>query len=95
VFVDSAHTLSNFGKLRVVTSGEYSDVQQLQAAGWLEGYLTAGELEWAVPCLLACWTCFSSPWQPTSKWQWSQDLDDVNATCGRHMPAASLCGLRC
>jgi hypothetical protein len=43
VYVDSAHTAANFGKLRVVTSAEFTDQQQMRAAGWLEGYLTAGE----------------------------------------------------
>jgi hypothetical protein len=42
VFVDSAYTASNFGQLRVVTSADYTDLHQLKAAGWLEGYLTAG-----------------------------------------------------
>lgn len=42
VFVDSAHTAANFGKLRIVTSAGHTDVQQMKGAGWLEGYLTAG-----------------------------------------------------
>jgi hypothetical protein len=42
VFVDSAYTASNFGQLRVVTSADHTDLHQLKAAGWLEGYLTAG-----------------------------------------------------
>ena len=44
VFVDSAHTASNFGQLRVVTSGQHSDLQQMRAAGWMEGYLTAARI---------------------------------------------------
>jgi hypothetical protein len=42
VYVDSAHTVSNFGQLRLVTSAQHTDLQQMKAAGWLEGYLTAG-----------------------------------------------------
>jgi hypothetical protein len=41
--LDSAHTRSNFGKLRISTSAHATDLQQMRAAGWLEGYLTAGE----------------------------------------------------
>jgi hypothetical protein len=44
VFVDSAHTASNFGKLRIRTSPSHTDTQQMRAAGWMEGYLTAGVL---------------------------------------------------
>jgi hypothetical protein len=40
-YLDSSHTVSNFGQLRVTTSGDYSDADQVFAAGWLEGYLTA------------------------------------------------------
>jgi hypothetical protein len=42
VYVDSADTISNFGKLRVTTSAAHSDIDQMSAAGFLEGYLTAG-----------------------------------------------------
>lgn len=41
-YVDSAGTVSNFGKLRIVTSSVYSDLDQAFGAGFLEGYLTAG-----------------------------------------------------
>jgi hypothetical protein len=41
-YLDSAHTKSNFGKLRISTSAQATDLQQMRAAGWLEGYLTAG-----------------------------------------------------
>lgn len=40
-FLDSAYTVSNFGQLRITTSGDFSDPIQTFAAGWLEGYLTA------------------------------------------------------
>lgn len=40
-YLDSARARSNFGQLRVNTSGAYSDADQLYAAGFLEGYLTA------------------------------------------------------
>ena len=40
-FLDGAHTRSNFGQLRVATSGAYADADQLFAAGFLEGFLTA------------------------------------------------------
>ncbi|KAG7668518.1 hypothetical protein KSW81_005282 [Nannochloris sp. 'desiccata'] len=40
-YLDGAHTVSNFGQLRVTTSGEYSDANQVFAAGWLEGFLSA------------------------------------------------------
>ncbi|KAL4421804.1 hypothetical protein ABPG77_009610, partial [Micractinium sp. CCAP 211/92] len=40
-YLDSLHTRSNFGQLRVTTSGEHPDADQLYAAGYLEGYLTA------------------------------------------------------
>eukprot|EP00775_Hariotina_reticulata_P011811 gene11811-11955_t len=44
VYVDSADTVSNFGKLRVTTSAEHSDFDQMSAAGFLEGYLTAARI---------------------------------------------------
>jgi len=44
VYVDSAYTASNFGKLRIVTNGNFTDLQQMQAAGWIEGYLTAARV---------------------------------------------------
>lgn len=44
VYLDSAQTISNFGKLRIVTSADHSDVEQMTAAGWLEGYLTAARI---------------------------------------------------
>jgi hypothetical protein len=40
-YLDGSHTVSNFGQLRVTTSGDYSDADQVFAAGWLEGYLSA------------------------------------------------------
>ena len=40
-FLDGAHTRSNFGQLRLATSGAYPDADQLFAAGFLEGFLTA------------------------------------------------------
>ncbi|EFN51549.1 hypothetical protein CHLNCDRAFT_140007 [Chlorella variabilis] len=40
-YLDSRHSPSNFGQLRVTTSGQHPDERQLQAAGFLEGYLTA------------------------------------------------------
>lgn len=40
-YLDGLHTRSNFGQLRVTTSGEHPDADQLYAAGFLEGYLTA------------------------------------------------------
>ncbi|GFR40954.1 hypothetical protein Agub_g1618, partial [Astrephomene gubernaculifera] len=43
-FVDSAYTASNFGKLRIVTGGDYSDADQVYAAGFIEGYLTAARI---------------------------------------------------
>jgi hypothetical protein len=43
-YLDSAHTPSNFGKLRVVTSSSFSDAEQMAAAGYLEGYLTAARI---------------------------------------------------
>ncbi|GIL42922.1 hypothetical protein Vafri_750 [Volvox africanus] len=43
-FIDSAQTISNFGKLRIVTSSAYSDLDQAYAAGFLEGYLTAARI---------------------------------------------------
>jgi hypothetical protein len=46
VFVDSSHTASNFGQLRVVTSRQHTDLQQMKAAGFIEGYLTAGVGVW-------------------------------------------------
>lgn len=36
------HTPSNFGQFHVETFGNFPDTQQLYAAGYLEGYLTAG-----------------------------------------------------
>ncbi|EFJ51951.1 hypothetical protein VOLCADRAFT_103148 [Volvox carteri f. nagariensis] len=43
-FTDSSQTASNFGKLRIVTSSSYSDLDQAYAAGFLEGYLTAARI---------------------------------------------------
>ncbi|KAL4431400.1 hypothetical protein ABPG75_006656 [Micractinium tetrahymenae] len=40
-YLDGLHARSNFGQLRVTTSGEHTDADQLYAAGFLEGYLTA------------------------------------------------------
>lgn len=40
-FLDASHTVSNFGQLRISTSGAYSDSTQTFGAGWLEGWLTA------------------------------------------------------
>ena len=40
-YVDSDDTVSNFGILDVVTNGMYSDQQQMFAAGYVEGYVTA------------------------------------------------------
>ena len=44
-FVDSGKTVSNFGKLRIVTDSQSRDDLQMRAAGFLEGYLTAGVKE--------------------------------------------------
>lgn len=44
VFVDSSHTASNFGKLRISTSAAHDDVQQMRAAGYLEGFFTAARI---------------------------------------------------
>ncbi len=40
-FVPSLKTRSNFGKLRVVSFEGFPDELQMQAAGWIEGYLSA------------------------------------------------------
>jgi hypothetical protein len=40
-YVDSGDTVSNFGVLDVVTDGMYSDQEQMFAAGYVEGYVTA------------------------------------------------------
>ncbi|GAX74564.1 hypothetical protein CEUSTIGMA_g2013.t1 [Chlamydomonas eustigma] len=40
-YIDSLKTASNFGKLRIVTSKNYSDSEQMRAAGFLEGWLSA------------------------------------------------------
>lgn len=37
------HDRSGFGVLKVKTSPEFPDVVQMQAAGFIEGYLTAGQ----------------------------------------------------
>lgn len=39
-----AHT-SNFGQLRITTHPVADDAQQVRAAGYLEGYLTAGKCQ--------------------------------------------------
>ena len=41
-FTDSRHTRSGFGILHVHTSKVFPDTQQMFAAGFLEGWLTAG-----------------------------------------------------
>ncbi|KAK9864545.1 hypothetical protein WJX84_003217 [Apatococcus fuscideae] len=43
-FKDAVHTPSNFGKFHVKTFGNFKDTQQLYAAGYLEGYLTAARI---------------------------------------------------
>lgn len=43
-YLDGLHARSNFGQLRVTTSGEHPDADQLYAAGFLEGYLTANRI---------------------------------------------------
>lgn len=43
-YIDSAHTASNFGKLRIRTASGASDIDQARAAGFLEGYLTAARM---------------------------------------------------
>lgn len=40
-YVDSAHTPSNFGKLRIITSPDHPDADQMFGAGFVEGYMTA------------------------------------------------------
>lgn len=47
--VDAAKTPSNIGRLHIKTSADYTDREQMLAAGFLEGYLSAGI---AAPCLL-------------------------------------------
>jgi hypothetical protein len=42
-FIDASATKSNFGQLRVQTYGAYPDGDQMFAAGFLEGYITAGK----------------------------------------------------
>ena len=42
VYVDSRHTASNFGKLRIVTLPGQPDTVQMAAAGYVEAWLTAG-----------------------------------------------------
>lgn len=44
VYVDSALTPSNFGKLRLASSPLYSDADQMYAVGYLEGYITAARI---------------------------------------------------
>ena len=43
VYVDSRHTASNFGKLRIVTLPGQPDTVQMAAAGYVEAWLTAGD----------------------------------------------------
>lgn len=40
-YIDSDQTVSNFGQLHVHTSSAFSDAQQMYAAGYAEGWLTA------------------------------------------------------
>lgn len=44
LYVNSSMTKSNFGTLEVVTNGQYSDEEQMWAAGYLEGFVTAQEI---------------------------------------------------
>ena len=42
-YVDAKHTPSYTGQLHLSTSGAYSDHDQMFAAGYLEGYMSASE----------------------------------------------------
>lgn len=44
LYVHSSTTKSNFGTLEVVTNGAYSDEEQMWAAGYIEGYVSAHEI---------------------------------------------------
>lgn len=44
MYVHPSATKSNFGTLEVVTNGQYSDEEQMWAAGYVEGYVTAQEI---------------------------------------------------
>ncbi|KAK9807611.1 hypothetical protein WJX72_004015 [[Myrmecia] bisecta] len=40
-YIDAVHTVSNFGQLRVSTAAAFDDAEQMYAAGYLEGWLSA------------------------------------------------------
>lgn len=87
-YVDSSLTDSNFGKLRIVTSADASDEDQMAAAGFLEGWLTAGAQQ----------TASGPPRPPPSP---SQPPPTKNTTSTLHthntaalcIPAAAPCGV--
>ena len=45
-YVDASQTISNCGQLHIQTNGKYTDKEQMFAAGFFEGFTTAGESGW-------------------------------------------------
>jgi len=43
-YKDPKHTKNNFGRLHITTSDDFSDKDQVYAAGWLEGFMTARDI---------------------------------------------------
>lgn len=48
-FVDASQTISNCGQLHIQTNGKYTDEEQMFAAGFFEGFTTAGESDYQGP----------------------------------------------
>ena len=46
-YEDGSDTVSNFGQLHITTTAGLPDNEQMRAAGYLEGWLTAGVEPWA------------------------------------------------
>ena len=80
-FLDSAYTVSNFGQLKIDTSGEFPDAIQTFAAGFLEGYLTAPRIAQNYKNLHTYFnTTMGASLEEPMKWMHRQD-DFVRQTC--------------
>lgn len=83
-FVDSSEKKSNFGVLEVHTSGEYGDEEQMFAAGFLEGYVTAKRISENFRNLHAYFTgTMNASLDAPMDWIHTQD-DWMRTMCNEH-----------